>query len=118
MGSMNKTTITYLDASDVIDALAQPKAPRYGRDSQGYGRKIPTRYLVRTRQTGKRWLRLYVACYSNAATEYLSTKENPFWCASRAADRIRDLAQDRERKARWLGVSASSAAARPAGVSA
>ena len=42
--------------------------PRYGRNASGYGRKIPTRYLIRWHG---RWRRVYVACFGNAGTPYV-----------------------------------------------
>jgi hypothetical protein len=49
--------------------------PNSGRDSSGYGRKIPTDWMI---QLGKRWHRVYVCCYSNSGTAYIQTKEYPF----------------------------------------
>jgi hypothetical protein len=49
--------------------------PYAGRDQSGYGRKIPTDYIV---WIGKRWHRVYVCCFSNAGTAYINTKEHRF----------------------------------------
>lgn len=49
--------------------------PWSGRDSQGYGRKIPTDWMV---QLGSRWHRVYVCCFSNTGTAYIATKDHPF----------------------------------------
>lgn len=43
--------------------------PTYGRTQTGYGRKIPTDTMVR--HNGK-WRRVYVCCYSNAGTAYIT----------------------------------------------
>jgi hypothetical protein len=49
--------------------------PYAGRDSMGYGRKIPTNYAIRL---GSRWHRVYVCCFSNAGTAYINVKDHPF----------------------------------------
>ncbi len=36
--------------------------------SSGYGRKIPSRYMV---QWQGRWRRVYIACFGNASTHYI-----------------------------------------------
>lgn len=46
-----------------------------GRDSMGYGRKIPTDYAIRL---GSRWYRVYVCQISNAGTAYINVKGHPF----------------------------------------
>ena len=49
--------------------------PSAGRNSMGYGRKIPTDYAIRL---GSRWCRVYVCCFSNAGTAYINVKGYPF----------------------------------------
>jgi hypothetical protein len=49
--------------------------PCAGRDRLGYGRKIPTDYVIRL---GPRWHRVYVCCFSNAGTAYIKVKDHPF----------------------------------------
>lgn len=49
--------------------------PGAGRDSIGYGRKIPTDYAIRL---GSRWYRVYVCCFSNSGTAYINVKDHPF----------------------------------------
>lgn len=49
--------------------------PNSGRDQMGYGKKIPTDWIV---GVNNRWYRIYVACYSNVGTAYIKTKEHPF----------------------------------------
>ena len=49
--------------------------PNAGRDSMGYGRKIPTDYAIRL---GSRWYRVYVCQTSNAGTAYINVKGYPF----------------------------------------
>jgi hypothetical protein len=82
-------SVTYLAPEDVTAARVT-KTPAYGRSADGYGRKIPTEYLVRTRQDS-RWRRVYVCCYSNSGTAYIETKGCKFLVVSRAEDRIRQL---------------------------
>jgi hypothetical protein len=45
--------------------------PTAGRDSEGYGRKIPTRWMVKLPEVN-RWRRVYVCCISNAGTAYVT----------------------------------------------
>ena len=45
--------------------------PWSGRDSQGYGRKIPTDYGARV--NGRRY-RVYAACISNVASLYITVR--------------------------------------------
>ena len=49
--------------------------PWSGRDSQGYGRRIPTDWAI---HLGGRWHRVYVCCFSNAGTAYIRTSQHPF----------------------------------------
>jgi len=44
--------------------------PWAGRDSEGYGRKIPTRWMVQL-PGSVRWRRVYVCCISNSGTAYV-----------------------------------------------
>jgi len=60
-------TIEYTDADMVADVTVTD-TPRYGRTADGYGGKIPTRYMVRY---GARWHRVYAAQYGNAGTVYI-----------------------------------------------
>jgi len=46
----------------------QTETPTYGYDASGYGRKIPTRHMIRY---AGRWRRVYVMCYSNSGTAYV-----------------------------------------------
>tara|TARA_B100001063_G_scaffold219963_1_gene224463 strand:+ start:66 stop:287 length:222 start_codon:yes stop_codon:yes gene_type:complete len=50
--------------------------PWSGRDSQGYGRKIPTDrgVIIHGRKH-----RVYVVCYSNAGSEYILIKNQPHY---------------------------------------
>lgn len=42
--------------------------PKYWRTVTGYGKKLPTEYMVR--HNGK-WRRVYAVCYSNSASHYI-----------------------------------------------
>lgn len=48
--------------------LKETEAPNYGRDAMGYGRQIPSSYMVKWEG---RWRRVYVCQISNAGTAYL-----------------------------------------------
>jgi hypothetical protein len=59
--------IDYLNP-DNIGGSKQTTAPTYGRNASGYGRKIPTSWLL---HVSGRWRRVYVVCYSNAGSAYI-----------------------------------------------
>lgn len=59
-------TITWLDDDDVTEVRIT-RTPIH-RSATGYGRKIPTQYMLRI--TG-RWHRVYMMCYSNSGTIYV-----------------------------------------------
>jgi hypothetical protein len=65
------STVAYLDPSRVTGKRETPE-PRYGRDAQGYGSKIPTAFMLQL--DGKRWHRVYVVCFSNAGSAYVVSK--------------------------------------------
>lgn len=94
--------VAYLSPDDVDAARIQDVArnawgyPRYGVNADGYGRKIPTQYMVRLKGD-HRWRRVYVACFSNAGTAYIVTKAEPFLCISRAEYRIKSLCGEETR---------------------
>jgi len=49
------------------------KPPKWAASKTGYGRKIPTRFMVRL-PGGKRWRRVYCCQYSNSGTCYVETR--------------------------------------------
>jgi len=98
---MAESKVAYL-TSDQILAARDTEEPRYGRQRDGYGRKIPTRYQVLLKD--KRWRRVYVCCFSNSGTAYIVTKDEPFLCISRVEDEIKKLADETRAKARFAGV--------------
>ena len=51
----------------------ETEAPRHG-SATGYGRKIPTRYMV---WLNGRWRRVYAYCFSNAAALYIGDFSDP-----------------------------------------
>lgn len=60
------------DHFDYIESK-QDDHPTYGQQSDGYGRKISTRYLVRLNRCGP-WRRVYCVCFSNAGSMYILVK--------------------------------------------
>jgi hypothetical protein len=71
-------TCTYLaETFDTFKAERRPFTghPWSGRSAMGYGRKIPTDWMI---QLGTRWHRVYVCCFSNSGTAYIKTKKHPF----------------------------------------
>jgi hypothetical protein len=59
--------VEYTNA-DMVTDCKMTDTPRYGRTLSGYGRKIPTRYMVRY---GATWHRVYAAQYGNSASIYI-----------------------------------------------
>ena len=49
----------------------ETELPWYGQTATGYGSKIPTSHLV---IWANRWLRVYVTCYSNSGTAWITVK--------------------------------------------
>ena len=63
--------VIYLDANMITEAK-KTEAPR-NRSATGYGRKIPTDYMVKLdRGPRSRWQRVYAICYSNVASHYVT----------------------------------------------
>lgn len=64
----------YLELSNVESVKITP-APMSGRTVTGYGRKIPTEYIIRCRINGyhndHRNRRVYAMCYGNSASFYV-----------------------------------------------
>lgn len=58
--------ITWLD-NDTVTAVRITDTPPT-RSATGYGRKLPTRYMLRI---GPRWHRVYMMQYSNSGTAYV-----------------------------------------------
>lgn len=59
-------TITWLDDEDVAEVRIT-EAPRH-YSATGYGRKIPTQYMLRIKE---RWHRVYSMVYGNSGTAYV-----------------------------------------------
>ena len=62
------TDVRYTDPALVTNVRATDTVPRKGQTVSGYGGQIPTSHLI---EYGKRWHRVYVMCWSNAATAYI-----------------------------------------------
>ena len=65
---MYNTKLAYLDENDVQDTRFDVTTPTYGRNVDGYGRKIPTGQWLKVKN---RWRRIYVTQYSNAGTAWV-----------------------------------------------
>lgn len=48
--------------------VKETEAPRSGMTQTGYGKKLPTPYMV---QWEGKWRRVYCACFSNNGTMYI-----------------------------------------------
>ena len=57
----------------IVAAREDASAPLYGRNADGYGRKIPTRYWV-TLAGESRARRVYAVCYSNSGSLYVMVR--------------------------------------------
>ena len=54
--------------SELVTDFRVTETPNYGRNADGYGSKIPTRYMVKY---AGRWRRVYVMVYSNSGSAYV-----------------------------------------------
>jgi hypothetical protein len=55
----------------IAPSAKRKRAPR-NRNASGYGRNIPTDYMVKLdRGPRSQWQRVYAICYSNAASHYI-----------------------------------------------
>jgi len=62
--------VEYTNPAEVT-AVKITEAPRSGQTVSGYGRKIPTRHMVKI---GRNWHRVYVMQYGNASSAYVIIK--------------------------------------------
>jgi hypothetical protein len=51
--------------------VKRTETPRHGQTQSGYGKRLPTPYLVKF---NGRWRRVYVAQYGNAGTAYIGPR--------------------------------------------
>lgn len=73
-GERKGELVPVLDVDPSIN-LRRVEAPRT-RNVSGYGRKLPTGYMVRV--FNRRWHRVYMAQYGNAGTAYIIHKGKAF----------------------------------------
>ena len=71
----SKTKYLYFRTSDVgpfqtveVPCVETPYTPRKGITVSGYGKGMPTRFMVKW---AGRWYRVRVACWANAGTAYI-----------------------------------------------
>lgn len=69
-----------ITADQVSGVIVDETGPTYGRNVDGYGRKIPTRYRLTCKRDG-RTRRVYVVQYSNAGTAYVVIGGEPHYLA-------------------------------------
>lgn len=81
-------TVKYLAKKDVL-SVKKTDVPLF-YSASGYGRAIPTQYMVQLRD--KRWRRVYVCCFSNAGTAYIKTKDDAFTVVGPEAQELLDRA--------------------------
>lgn len=71
----------YLKAS----ATKQTPSPRSGQTKTGYGKNLPTGYMIQLDQGGI-WRRVYCVCFSNAGTMYVKIRGKRFCVDTSAMD--------------------------------
>jgi hypothetical protein len=54
--------------------VKETETPRSGRTASGYGRRIPTSYMVMYNRV---WRRVYCVCFSNTGTLYIGKTYTP-----------------------------------------
>jgi hypothetical protein len=115
--------LKHLQAGDVIDAK-MTDTPLSGQAIQGYGPKIPTGYMLRTRGPAPKWRRVYVVNYGNAGSAYVVWNGANHYLSPGAElilETIRDggtLQAAREKMAawpEWMKVAEGLQAPRPEG---
>lgn len=62
-------TLTYLSDDDVLEVRIT-EAP-FNRSVSGYGRRIPTQYMLKLASAKGRWHRVYAMCYGNGSSAYV-----------------------------------------------
>lgn len=67
------TIVGRSDISDIPHRYQPPSNPNEGRDPQGYGRRVPTSWMVRLPGSAT-WQRVYCCQISNASTCYVESK--------------------------------------------
>ena len=72
-----------LEANEIIN-VEETNIPRKGQTVSGYGKNLPTRYVITLKN--KRKYRVKVVCFSNSGTAYISTKERNFICVENALE--------------------------------
>ena len=54
--------------------IKETETPRSGQTASGYGRRLPTPYMV---MVDRVWRRVYCVCFSNAGTLYIGKSYSP-----------------------------------------
>lgn len=83
-------TTPYLQLHDIAEMRVDQDAPRNPYPS-GYGRKIPTRYMLKL---GKRWHRVYMMQYSNSGSAYVLLKGEERFLHSDVEHALEGAAED------------------------
>lgn len=78
--------VSHLPASDVTDVRVDDVTPPNPYPS-GYGRKVPTRYMV---QLGKRWHRVYMMQYGNSGSAYVIRKGQTLFLETETEYKLED----------------------------
>lgn len=66
-------SVKYLAHSGYACTIYRTATCPQSNSRTGYGRKLPTRYMVYCHATGRKY-RVYAICYSNAASPYITVK--------------------------------------------
>jgi hypothetical protein len=64
-----------------LENMSTPQ-PRYKPRLDGYGSRIPSRYMVKL-PGEKRWRRVYTCCWSNIGTSYVEINGGKDWIVIR-----------------------------------
>lgn len=83
-------TVPYLQLHEVAEMRVDQEHPRNPYPS-GYGRKIPTRYMLKL---GNRWHRVYMMQYSNSGSAYVILKGEERFLHSDVEHALEDAARD------------------------
>lgn len=83
-------TAPYLQLHDIAEMRVDQDAPRNPYPS-GYGRKVPTRYMLKL---GTRWHRVYMVQYGNSGSAYVLLKGQERFLHSDVEHALEDAASD------------------------
>ena len=75
---------------EVSEYMIKPPAFEYGRNIDGYGKKIVTRYMIKP-QGADRFYRVYATCWGNCASLWVTIKGQRYHLYDTAFDVAKEV---------------------------